>query len=502
MQWRNNSKPSASASMHARFSVVESNQFRELTHLALNLNIGTDKSVRLYLSSRLSQTMMESKSIHSLYIEQQRRSDATESELISSNKRLQEVTQSSETEKSQIRYHAEEQHQTDHTRHLAQINEIKSLKDMEIQALREQSEKNRAILENKIKLLEDTNAKIIAKKIASDNENENLNTKLSYLETTNKTVTNELNSLREQLQQISREKASTEKSLHKLELHLSSLEYSNNNQEKTISQTQARRISAEELSADANQTLSRQQTQMVDLRKNLEKAELETSKYKDLTSRYQADRVHMKKNLKAKAEMIREQEEVLITRDKETSDLKQRVQGLEKNLHRVHSENELQEKELNDARMQGIDDRKKLDNNQQASTTIRVFLLTATSLMFAHIFICYFFYGRSLRGSTSRQISRPRDLGHRVLEHSGKEPQLTLLQRRTFQRLLMQVAKQTQHYLDMCRMQPQLKLQRRTEDHMLHPKLVSQLLVYHSSKSRSFTRCQLHFTGIEFSTYI
>ena len=375
--------------MHARFSVVESNQFRELTHLALNLNIGTDKSVRLYLSSRLSQTMMESKSIHSLYIEQQRRSDAADSDLISLNKRLQEVTQSSETEKSQIRYHAEEQHQTDHTRHLAQINEIRSLKDAEIQALREQSEKNRAFLENKIKVLENTNAKIIAQKIASDNENENLNTKLSYLETTNKTATNELNSLREQLQQISREKASTEKSLHKLELHLSSLEYSNNNQEKTISQTQARRISAEEVSADAKQTLSRQQTQMVDLRKNLEKAELETSKYKDLTSRYQADRVHMKKNLKAKAEMIREQEEVLITRDKETSDLKQRVQGLEKNLHRVHAENELQEKELNDARMQSLDDRKKLDNNQQASTNIRLFLLTATSLMFAHIFICY-----------------------------------------------------------------------------------------------------------------
>ena len=53
-QWRQNStQQSNNNSMrHARFSIVESNQFRELTHLALNLNVGTDKSVRCYLSSR------------------------------------------------------------------------------------------------------------------------------------------------------------------------------------------------------------------------------------------------------------------------------------------------------------------------------------------------------------------------------------------------------------------------------------------------------------------
>ena len=52
-QWRQNStQQSNNNSYHARFSIVESNQFRELTHLALNLNVGTDKSVRCFLSSR------------------------------------------------------------------------------------------------------------------------------------------------------------------------------------------------------------------------------------------------------------------------------------------------------------------------------------------------------------------------------------------------------------------------------------------------------------------
>ena len=56
-QWRKTHQQSNNL-MHARFSIVESNQFRELTHLALNLNVGTDKSVRCYLSARYVTTLL------------------------------------------------------------------------------------------------------------------------------------------------------------------------------------------------------------------------------------------------------------------------------------------------------------------------------------------------------------------------------------------------------------------------------------------------------------
>ncbi|KAL7538309.1 hypothetical protein ACHAXR_008451 [Thalassiosira sp. AJA248-18] len=364
MQWRNAPKPS-SVSIHARFSIVESNQFRELTHLALNLNIGSDKSVRLYLSSRLSQTMMQNRSIQTLYVEQQRRSDAAETDLIGMKKRLQELTQSSEAEKCQIRYQAEERIQTENCSRLAEVNEVATAKDAEIKALNERSEKNRAVLANKVRVLEGINATINAEKTASENENERLATKLGYQETTNKTLTNELSSLRGQLQNVSGEKAAIEKSLHQLQLQLSSLEYSNNDREKTISHTEAQRISAEKVSTDAKQTLSRQQSQMEELRRRLEEAEVETSKYKDLTSRYQTNRLEMKKRIKEKVEIIREQEEVLITRDKEKTELTHRVKGLEDNLQRIRAENESGSQELNYARKQMEDDKKRLENNQQ-----------------------------------------------------------------------------------------------------------------------------------------
>jgi chromosome segregation ATPase len=188
---------------------------------------------------------------------------------------------------------------------------------------------------------------------------------LGFHETSNNALTNELGSVRSKLQQVLDDKASIEKSLHQLQLQLSSLEYSNDNKEKTISQTEESRISAEKVSADAKRTLSSQHSQMEDLRSRLAEAELETSKYKDLTSRYQTNRLEMKKRLKEKVEVIREQEDVLVVKEKETSELKAQVRGLEEKLQRTQAEKDAASRELNDAVRQRKEDVKKLENNQQ-----------------------------------------------------------------------------------------------------------------------------------------
>jgi spindle assembly abnormal protein 6 len=369
-QWKNATKSSPSC---ARFSIVESNQFRELTHLALSLNVGTDKSVRLYLSSRLSQAMAQTRRVQSICEEHQHRSNTAETELISLRKVVHDLTQSSEAEKRQLRYQTEEQLQATNSSHSAEINEVKVAKDAEIKVLIERSEKNRLVHENKIRLLEDVNAKINAEKLASENETERLATKLSFHEATNNALSNELNSLRGKLQHVSEEKSSIEKSLHQLQLQLSSLHYSNDSQEKMISQTESSRISAEQVSADAKRTLSSQHSQMEDLRRKLEEAELETLKYKDLTSRYQTNRLEMKKRLKEKVEMIRESSDVLVVKEKESSELKGQVRSLEEKLQRVQSEKDAASRELSDALRQMKEDKTKLENNQQVRASILSF---------------------------------------------------------------------------------------------------------------------------------
>ncbi|KAL7432547.1 hypothetical protein ACHAXH_007012 [Discostella pseudostelligera] len=361
-KWRNNSKSSVT---HARFSIVEFNQFRELVHLALNLSIGTDKSVRLYLSLRLNQIMIQSRNIQLLYVEEQRRSDTAETELIGLRKKMQELTQSTEAEKYQSRHQAEERLQNEICSRLAEVNDMKAAKEAEIQSLSDRSEKNCAILENKIRLLEEVNAKVNSDKAATENENQILATKLSFQETTNNTIANEMSSLRSKLQHISEEKATVEKSLHQLQLQLTSLEYSNNRNETTLFQTEAQRVSAEKVSADAQRILSNQHSQMEELRRRLEEAELETLKYKDLTSRYQSNRLEMKKRMKDKVEMIREQEDIFVAKEKELTNLKSRVQGLAEELKCTKSEKDALARELNDAKHQIQDDKKQLENNQQ-----------------------------------------------------------------------------------------------------------------------------------------
>jgi hypothetical protein len=145
VQWRSGqtSTTNALSSQNARFSIVESNQFRELTHLALNLKTGTDKSVRLYLSSRLAQTMMRIGNVQSLYQDQRRRCEAAETDLIGLNKRFQELSHSSEAEKRHIQYQAEERLHAESSSRMTEVSEIRAEKEAEIHELNEQAQRSK-----------------------------------------------------------------------------------------------------------------------------------------------------------------------------------------------------------------------------------------------------------------------------------------------------------------------------------------------------------------------
>lgn len=363
---RNNS------SQNARFSVVESNQFRELTHLALNLKTGTDKSVRLYLSSRLAQTMQEIGNVQSSYQEQQRRCEVAETNLIDLNKRLQELSLSTDAEKRHLQYQAEERIHAENNSRMTEVNELRASKEAEIHELNEQAQRSRALLENKVRVLEDINKRINEEKSTCANDNERLSTKLSIQEASNQSMVNELGTLKSQLQTLSDEKATTEKSLHQLQLQLASLEYSNTTNEKTITQTEAERESAEKVSANAKEALSRQHVQVEDLRRRLSEAELESSKLKDLTNRYQTNRLEMKKRIKEKVELLREQEQALTSKEREAAELKRSVQGLGDQLDESKRKMENLEKmakrkddALASKDFEIAELKRRLDNNQQ-----------------------------------------------------------------------------------------------------------------------------------------
>jgi hypothetical protein len=77
---------------------------------------------------------------------------------------------------------------------------------------------------------------------------------------------------------------------------------------------------------------------MEDLRRSLEEAQLDVTKYKNLMSRYQTNCLEMKKRLKEKVKIMREQEDVLILKKKETLELKVQLRDLEEKFQHMQSE--------------------------------------------------------------------------------------------------------------------------------------------------------------------
>ena len=164
-QTRSNEVPSS-----ARFSIVEKNQFRELTHLALNLSVGTDKSVRRYLSARLCETLLEKTHALRRAREQQNRTAAAESDVIGLTKRLDELATNSNAERFHLQSESEKRLATESSNRLLELNRLKVDKEAEIDALTERFRELQSQSETKIRVLEEANRKVNADKAACEKD--------------------------------------------------------------------------------------------------------------------------------------------------------------------------------------------------------------------------------------------------------------------------------------------------------------------------------------------
>jgi spindle assembly abnormal protein 6 len=357
---------------HARFTIVESNQFRELTHLALTLNIGTDKSVRQYLSSRLSQAMVQIADVQNHLEIQRQRCEVAERNAINANKRLGDTTQACEAEKYRLQCQAEERFQTESSCRLAEFDSIKAAKDTEIQALKDELQRCKLTFDDKVRLLEESNRKINEEKSSCQSEKDRLSSQLGQQETANRLLANEVSSLRARLERITEEKSATEKNLSELQLLLASVETTTNAHQNTINQSEAHIASTERVYADAKLTISRQHSQINELQRRLAESESEATRYKELAGRYQSNRAEMKKQIKEKAETIRQQEDTIRDGEKEMIETKHRVESLSGNLKRTQAEKEAAMNELTASKKMLDEATKKLDNNQQVRAWLQL----------------------------------------------------------------------------------------------------------------------------------
>lgn len=171
VSWRSSqSRSNEVAPSSARFSIVEKNQFRELTHLALNLSVGSDQSVRRYLSSRLCDTLLEKTRALRRAQEQQGRTAAAERDLVGLRKALDELTANSNAERFHLQSESEKRLATNSSKSLLELNRLKSDNQAEINALTERFQKLQSQNETKIRVLEEANRKVNADKAACEKD--------------------------------------------------------------------------------------------------------------------------------------------------------------------------------------------------------------------------------------------------------------------------------------------------------------------------------------------
>ena len=91
----------------------------------------------------------------------------------------------------------------------------------------------------------------------------------------------------------------------------------------------------------------------------------ECTRAKELLCRYQRDRQEMKRRMKSKVDLIMKQEDILSSKETNSSEAQQRLERSEKDLGTLRHEVVTLRKEMDKANKVADEDKKTLANNQQ-----------------------------------------------------------------------------------------------------------------------------------------
>lgn len=157
--------------LQARFNIVESNQFRELTHLSLNLHKGTDSTIRSYLSSRLHQTMAENTALRCNLKQQIARADDGQAQIREMAQQMQQVATAFESDKASIESKANETLEKETMRLSEESQRMLKEKDGQMQSMETKQQGEVSTLNGRISTLENQVAHLSKGKTSAEDDN-------------------------------------------------------------------------------------------------------------------------------------------------------------------------------------------------------------------------------------------------------------------------------------------------------------------------------------------
>ena len=348
-----------------RFSVVESNQFRELTHISLNVQVGTDTSICNYLSTRLAQTLGQN-SILSFQLKKEKEHIETTKKACSDiSKQYNQLARTSETEKSILAHEADETIQKENAKRTAETKSLIQDKNQRLQSIKIETEKIQQGFKKEIQELKQKNAKVIEDKKTIEDEIIEIKKIFSDRSAKLSKVENDLLLTRSNYEEANISKEKAEKSLQLTNDRVSHLEKTCEQRKQDLLVSEAKTQAFEQSILDTGINMEAQISQLNDSQTTLTSIKEEKSKLKNLLARYQSERQEMKKVMKSKIDMIQRQEEILRAKEIESGEMQQILDQANRKVKDISNAREIDTLRLAEANGKVTENMKTLESNQQ-----------------------------------------------------------------------------------------------------------------------------------------
>ena len=355
-------------SLQARFSIVESNQFRELTHLSLNLRKGSDATVRSYLTSRLHHTMAENSLLNSYLWHQTQRAENAEQSAEDTADRLRQLALISEAEKRKIETEAAQMFDKESSKQADECRRSLQMMEDKIQMNEAQYKEERIESQRKIEKVENESNCLSVAKSDIKKQNDDLRGLLVEGKAKIEALTMKLVSAEEQAATVCADKTGLESSLNEAHSRIAELEQSNSSRSAELGQSDASLKAAREEAVAANDRLTHHSKQLEEARARASGLEAELRKCTEMVGRYKRDRAEMKRKIKGRSDIARKQEEALTEKEEEETLMNQRIQEADSKLRQSEEEKSSVQAELTASKAKISELQTLLESNQQVIT--------------------------------------------------------------------------------------------------------------------------------------
>jgi spindle assembly abnormal protein 6 len=301
-----------SAGGESTFSIIESNQFRELTHIGLRLRQGTDETVKKHLAAKLKHYRTESADL----AERLRVSEEAVSQL---RRQVEDLTTHSRAI-SDERNHLEQSLVACHQRELAELRQEHANAIVELQQAANQE---RSRIESE---LQQALSKMTSRADIAERSNEDLHHQQQTLTASEKSyrerldtsdvqlqeARREVTTVREQLKQLELLKFRHEREIGERDLHIASFKEQLSNKEQLVANqtSQLDQATAQRKSIEDSLSMSKQQVNTLEEKFGLSAQEI--AKGNQIIQKLRNDNKQFKAKLRLKAEALSQQEKSLV----------------------------------------------------------------------------------------------------------------------------------------------------------------------------------------------